>query len=78
MSDDLDDLLAAARDAMSKMTSDERQAMFDAQRKSYVRAEMGFGSDADESDYRNALTSGDEVGIAECECKAQERAGKVR
>ena len=54
------------------MSPDERAEMWKAQRESFVRAEAGFGSDADESKYRAALKSGDADQIAEC--KAEEDA----
>lgn len=47
-------LLAQSVAAVKAMTPAEREAMHEAQRKSWVRAELAFGSDADEARYRMA------------------------
>lgn len=44
-----------------------------AQRDSYVRAEMGFGSDADEAAYRAALFAGDKAELDRLEAASQAR-----
>lgn len=54
----LDELIKKARE--HKMTPEERMA----QRRSFVRAEAGFGSDADEAAMRRALEAGDAEAVA--------------
>lgn len=49
-----------------------------AQRDSFVRAQMGFGSDADEAAYRAALAAGDPQGIAQHEAASQDRVAQYR
>lgn len=46
------DLLAAMDDAREKWNEAKREAMYAAQRESWVRGEMGMGNDADEAAYR--------------------------
>tara|TARA_R110000850_G_scaffold138657_1_gene259711 strand:+ start:168 stop:434 length:267 start_codon:yes stop_codon:yes gene_type:complete len=48
-----------------------------AQRRSYLRAEAGFGSDADEAAYRQALSDGDTAKIAELDEAAERRMESV-
>ena len=43
-----------ARAAVDAMSPAEREAMYAAQRRSWVRGEMAMGSDADEARYRAA------------------------
>lgn len=59
-----DRLIAAVKQARS-MTPSEWDEMLRAQARSYARAEMAFGSDRDEAEYRAALESGDPERIAE-------------
>ena len=66
--DNLARLLAKAR-ARGPMGKAEREA----QRRSYVRAEMGFGSDADEAAMRAAVARGDKAEIARLEREAEAR-----
>lgn len=68
MDDSLRNSIEQAR-ARGPMTREE----IDAQRRSFVLAEAGFGSDADEAEYAAALVSGDEGAIAECKRKEGER-----
>lgn len=49
------------------------QAEMREQRRNYVRAEMGFGSDADEAAYAAALAAGDEEALARLKREADER-----
>jgi len=44
-----------------------------AQRESFVRAGVAFGSDRDEAEYRHAVMSGDQPRIVECEASSQRR-----
>ena len=46
---DLDALIAHARAVVDAMSPAERQAMYEAQRRSWVRGELAMGSDADEA-----------------------------
>lgn len=64
----LDDLIAQAR-AMPPMTEAELKA----QRDSFVRAEVGFGSDADEAAYRAALVESDTETLARLSAEADAR-----
>lgn len=54
-------------------TAEELQA----QRRSYLRAEAGFGSDADEAAYARALADGDAGKIAELDAAAERRMAAV-
>lgn len=45
-------LLEKAQKCVDAMTPAERAAMYAAQRESFVRAELVFGSDADEAKWR--------------------------
>jgi hypothetical protein len=47
-------LIEKSRDAVKAMSPAEREAMYAAQRRSWVRGEMAMGSDADEARYRAA------------------------
>lgn len=55
----LTDLMARARAAWEALTPEQRAEEIRRQRRSYVIAEMGMGSDQDEFDYRAALASED-------------------
>ncbi|MBW3243431.1 hypothetical protein KUV57_12225 [Epibacterium sp. DP7N7-1] len=48
-----------------------------AQRRSYLRAEAGFGSDADEAAYTRAVAEGDSAKIAVFEAAAERRMAEV-
>lgn len=50
----LDALIEQARAAVEAMSPAEREAMHEAQRRSWVRAELAMGSDADEARWRAA------------------------
>lgn len=63
----LEELLPMA--AKHRMSPEELRA----QRDSFVRAEFGFGTDADEAAYGVALLSGDKDEIARHEAAAQAR-----
>lgn len=67
---DRDNLLRLIEAAKArKMTPEER----DAQCRSFVRGQLGFGSDADEAAYRDALAKGDTPALARLEAEAQAR-----
>ena len=51
----LQDLLDQSKAAVDAMTDEERAAMYEAQRASWVRGELAMGSDADEAAYRAQL-----------------------
>lgn len=52
---EIDKMLKAAKKRMAAMTEAEREQMLYEQRKSFVRGELGFGSDEDERQYRTAV-----------------------
>lgn len=55
MDEELKQLLAKAKERWEALTPAEQEAELRAQRDSWVRAEMAFGSDADEAAYRQEL-----------------------
>lgn len=59
MDAELKELLAKAKAMVDAMSPEERDAMFKAQLKSFIRAELAFGSDADEREYRRRMTAGE-------------------
>ena len=65
---DLDKTIEAAR-SLPPMTREE----FDAQRRTYVRGEMGIGSDRDEAAMSAAVASGDQEEIERLEKAAEDR-----
>lgn len=65
MKDYLAKLVADARARYEAMTPAEKERMYREQRRSYCRAEAGFGSDKDEAAMRAAIESGDPECIAE-------------
>ena len=69
----LDDLIAAAR-ARGPMTADE----IEAQRRSYVIAEIGMGSDSDEAAYRAAHARGDAAEMARLDDEAAKRVAAAK
>ena len=78
MTPELETKLAAAIEAFRAMPPAEQRAMIEAQKRSYVIAEAGFGSDADEAAYRAARESGDPARIAEEEAKSAARMEAAR
>lgn len=52
MTKDLADLLAKAKLKVESMTPAEREAMYKAQKESWVRGEMEIGLDADERKWK--------------------------
>lgn len=54
----MEELLRKARERYDRMTPAEREAMWRAQKASFARAELVFGSDADEAEYRHRMELG--------------------
>ncbi len=73
MDDELKKLIEAAVARYDAMTPEEKRAMHRAQMASYIRAEAGFGSDAEEAEYAAALASGDADRIAEAKGREEVR-----
>lgn len=69
----LEEMLEHARTAWDQMSDEEKRHMQQEQRKSFVRAEAGFGSDADEAAYREAYEAGDMDAIKRLEEESQAR-----
>jgi hypothetical protein len=70
------DLLAKLEDAVARykaMTPAEKEAMHEAQRNSWIRGELGMGSDADEAAYTHALARNDFKRLAELNAEADAR-----
>ena len=57
--DDLAALVAASIERVNAMSPEEKEAMLKAQAESFARAEIAFGSDADEAKTRAAFLKGD-------------------
>ena len=74
---DLDALIARTKERVARMSQDERAAMYEAQRRSFMRAEASFGSDADQAAYRAAVDHGDKAEIARLEAEASARVDAV-
>jgi hypothetical protein len=77
MTPELQRSIDRAKAQVDAMTPAERAAMYEAQRRSFMRAEASFGSDADEAAYRCAVTHGDEATIARLEAEASARVDAV-
>lgn len=73
MTNELKLLIEKAKAKWDAMTPPERRAMLWEQARSYVRAEIAFGTDADEREYVIASTCEDEEALAECRRKEQAR-----
>lgn len=71
--DELTSLIARAMAAYATMTPGQKAEMHRQQRRSYVIAEMGFGSDDDEAAYRTAFCSNDTAALARLDMEARER-----
>lgn len=59
------------------MTPEQRAEMWRAQRRSFIRADAGFGSDADEAAYRGALEAGDAEAIKRLDKESRARVAQV-
>lgn len=77
MSDALQEQINAAIERVKAMTPEERTAMYEAQKRSFVRAEASFGTDEDERAYSRAVAHGDEPEIARLEAEASARVDAV-
>ena len=69
----LDRLIRESIEEFNRMSPEDQEKMLAAQRRSYVRAEMGFGSDADEAAMAAAIRAGDSAEIARLEAEADAR-----
>jgi hypothetical protein len=76
-SDDLAKLIAEANARFDALTPEQKRAHREEQRRSYLRAEAAFGSDADEAAYRAALASDDKTALVALEAQAVERMSAV-
>ncbi|KRS15672.1 hypothetical protein XM52_22815 [Roseovarius indicus] len=70
-------MMADAAERVKAMTPEERAAMHQAQKRSFMRAEASFGSDEDERAYSRAVAHGDEAEIARLEAEASARVDAV-
>ncbi len=64
--------------AVKRMTPEQREKMHEEQRKSWVRGEMGMGTDKDEAEYAKAVLADDIETIKRLDAEADERARKVK
>ena len=71
--EELGHMVKAAVARFDAMTPEQQREHRREQDESYARAEVAFGSDADETAYRDALQSGDHARIAKEESKAAAR-----
>ena len=77
MTPELQRAIDRARARVDAMSPAEKAAMYEAQKRSFMRAEASFGSDADEAAYRRAIAHGDEAKIARLEAEAAARVDAV-
>lgn len=61
ISERLAELVRKAKAHVDAMTPAQRRAMREIQKRSWVRSEIGMGSDKDEADYAAAYRAGDQV-----------------
>lgn len=71
--DNLRHLIDEAKRRYTAMSPEQKRAMHRAQMASYIRAEAGFGSDAEEAEYAAALASGDPDRIAAAKGREEAR-----
>lgn len=76
--DDLNNLIVQAKTTWDAMSPAEQQRMLAVQRRSFVLAEAGMGSDADEAAYRAAWRRGDEFEMARLDHEAKDRIEAAR
>ncbi len=69
----LGQLIRESIEMVNRMTPEQREEMHREQRRSFIRAEAGFGSDRDEAEYAEALSSGNKIKLAELEANAKAR-----
>lgn len=70
---ELDQLIRESRAYVDGLTPEQKREMIRKQAESFVRAEAGFGSDADEAAYAKALREGDTETLARLNAEAEER-----
>lgn len=76
-----EELAKAIREAVERyerMSPAEKKAMWEAQKRSFVIGEAGFGSDRDEAEYRVAVERGDATEIARLDAEAEKRMADAR
>jgi hypothetical protein len=74
-------LAKAIREAVERyerMSPVERAEMWEAQKRSFIIGEAGFGSDRDEPEYRAAVDRGDATEIARLDSEAEKRMADAR
>ena len=69
----LSQLLAEANEKVKQMSPEQKAEMLREQRRSFARAEAGFGSDKDEAEYAAALHAGDKKKLAELDAESAAR-----
>lgn len=75
---DTNELIRQSVARVAAMTPLERAEMLRAQRESMVVGEAGFGSDADEAEYRAALAADDKPTLARLDQEAKIRMDNAR
>jgi glutamyl/glutaminyl-tRNA synthetase len=75
---ELKKLIEDGRAFVDSLSPDEKREMIRKQAESFVRAEAGFGSDADEAEYAKALHDGDTEKLARLNAEAAERVLRVQ
>jgi hypothetical protein len=73
MDDPLKALIEEAVARYEAMSPEQKRDMHRAQRASYIRAEAGFGTDAEEAEMAAALASGDADRIAQAKGREEAR-----
>jgi hypothetical protein len=76
--DELKSRLLKAAEDYRNMTPAQRDAMHEAQRRSWARGEAGMGSDRDEAAYRKALKESDQDALQRLEAESQERMRRIK
>jgi hypothetical protein len=74
----LEKMIEASKHWWQNATQEERDKMIEDQRRSFVRGQMGMGSDRDEAEYAQALRDGDVERLKRLDQEAAERAARVR
>jgi hypothetical protein len=74
---ELDELLRKSKEVVDAMTPEARAAMFAEQRRSFVRGQIGMGSDADEAAYASALRSSDTETLRRLDQEAAARVARA-
>jgi len=57
--DEINEMMKRVVEKMKEMSPEELEKMLEEQKMSFVRAELGFGLDADEAAYRRAIAEND-------------------